>query len=305
MLKVENFGYKYGKSKFEIKDVNFSLEDGYLMCLVGKNGAGKTTLLKGIYGLLEPESGAVTYNNVCVVEGKRNCQIANHTQNNHINGSMESRNDEKGSQVEGDRGISAGQTNGSNARGEANGRKTDRLEKSGNLCAYHREAAFVGNVTWFFEDFSMEENANALKSLYTSFDEKEYARLLQLFGLQVQESKKKYVELSTGEKMLFQLAFVMARHPRLLLLDEPFANLDPIVKVDLAQLFQEKIQQENVQIILSTHLVDDISDMVDYIGVVKDGQMVKFGDREAIFEGSGVDGLREYILKDSVGGGVK
>lgn len=280
MLKVENFGYKYGKSKFEIKDVNFSLEDGYLMCLVGKNGAGKTTLLKGIYGLLEPENGAVIYNNVCVVEGKKGAHTAGN-KSNQVNGSQENESREK------------------------SGKAKNRLEKSGNLSAYHREAAFVGNVTWFFEDFSMEENANALKTLYPSFDENEYDRLLQLFGLQAQEIKKKYAELSTGEKMLFQLAFVMARHPRLLLLDEPFANLDPIVKVDLAQLFQEKIQQENVQIILSTHLVDDISDMVDYIGVVKDGQMVKFGDREAIFEGSGVDGLREYILKDSVGGGVK
>lgn len=259
MLKVEDLGYRYGKTKFELKKVSFSLEDGYLMCLVGKNGAGKTTLLQGIYGLLPLDSGRVIYNDVPVVVGRR--------------------------QMEG-------------------GKEQKRIS-SKKLCDYREEVAYVGECNWTFWSRTMEENSNTLKTLYQKFDEKEYERLLSYFGLQERDAKKEYTELSTGQKLLFQLAFVMARHPRLLLLDEPFANLDPIVKVDLAQLFQDKILQENMQIILSTHLVDDISDMVDYIGVMKDGELVRFGDRESILEGQNVEGLRDYILKDVLEGGVK
>ena len=45
MLDVKNLGYRYGRKKFVLSNISFSLEDGYVMCIIGKNGAGKTTLL--------------------------------------------------------------------------------------------------------------------------------------------------------------------------------------------------------------------------------------------------------------------
>ena len=44
---------------FELKDVNFSLEPGYIMGFSGKNGAGKTTTIKSIYNLIEKDSGEI------------------------------------------------------------------------------------------------------------------------------------------------------------------------------------------------------------------------------------------------------
>ncbi len=43
------------------KDISFSLEQGYIMSLLGKNGSGKTTLLNIIYGLITPDSGEVLW----------------------------------------------------------------------------------------------------------------------------------------------------------------------------------------------------------------------------------------------------
>lgn len=245
MLDVKNLGYRYGRKKFVLSNISFSLEDGYVMCIIGKNGAGKTTLLQAIYGSLKPSEGNVAYNDNIVVASKK--QAAPSYENQLI---------------------------------------------------YHEEVALVGDFNWCFEDLSIKENVDTLKELYTTFDEEEYIRLLKYFDLDQIDDSKKIQELSTGQEVLLQLAFNMARHPKLLLLDEPFANLDPVVKVDISALLQDKMTEENTQIIISTHLVDDISDMVDYVGCMENGRMTTFMDRESLFEKKGVEGLREYILEE-------
>jgi ABC-2 type transport system ATP-binding protein len=58
MLSVQNLCKKY--TKFELKDVSFSLEPGYIMGFIGRNGAGKTTTLKAILNLVHTDSGSIT-----------------------------------------------------------------------------------------------------------------------------------------------------------------------------------------------------------------------------------------------------
>jgi ABC-2 type transport system ATP-binding protein len=58
ILSVQNLSKKY--EKFTLKDVSFSLEEGYIMGFIGRNGAGKTTTLKAMLGLVHPDGGTVT-----------------------------------------------------------------------------------------------------------------------------------------------------------------------------------------------------------------------------------------------------
>jgi ABC-2 type transport system ATP-binding protein len=58
ILSVQNLNKKY--AKFELKDVSFSLEKGYIMGFIGRNGAGKTTTLKTMLNLVHRDSGAVS-----------------------------------------------------------------------------------------------------------------------------------------------------------------------------------------------------------------------------------------------------
>ncbi|MGL1891819.1 MAG: ABC transporter ATP-binding protein [Spirochaetaceae bacterium] len=57
ILKVENLNKSF--PKFELKDVSFSLDKGYIMGFIGANGAGKTTTIKSIINLMHPESGNI------------------------------------------------------------------------------------------------------------------------------------------------------------------------------------------------------------------------------------------------------
>jgi ABC-2 type transport system ATP-binding protein len=59
ILSVKNLNKKY--EKFELKDVSFSLEKGYIMGFIGRNGAGKTTTLKAMLNLVHTDSGSVSF----------------------------------------------------------------------------------------------------------------------------------------------------------------------------------------------------------------------------------------------------
>ena len=58
IIKAENLNFKYGEQKV-LNDINFSVEAGNLITLIGPNGSGKTTLLKCINNYLEPERGSI------------------------------------------------------------------------------------------------------------------------------------------------------------------------------------------------------------------------------------------------------
>ena len=60
-LEISDLNAGYGETPI-LRDVAFSVDDGEIVGIVGRNGVGKTTLLKSIMGLLEPETGSITYN---------------------------------------------------------------------------------------------------------------------------------------------------------------------------------------------------------------------------------------------------
>ena len=60
-LEITNLNAGYGETPI-LRDVAFSVDDGEIVGIVGRNGVGKTTLLKSIMGLLDPETGSITYN---------------------------------------------------------------------------------------------------------------------------------------------------------------------------------------------------------------------------------------------------
>lgn len=226
MLQVKDLNYRIrnqfgGKTGFAISNIDFELEDGYLMGLLGKNGAGKSTLLRLLYGVLPPDSGSVWWNGRNMSEYKQNVR---------------------------------------------------------------QEIAYVGDLEAFLPEHSMEVNIGFLGRLYRSFSMERFQKYLDIFELETGVLKKELEELSAGQQMRLQLAFAFSRKPKLLLLDEPTTNLDPVFRVDFMELLQKIIATEQSSIILSTHILEDMEDIVDYIGVMEQGVLIKFGNREEIMK---------------------
>ncbi len=78
--------------------------------------------------------------------------------------------------------------------------------------------------------------------------------------------------------MKFQLAFAVAHRPKLYLLDEATAGMDPVFRIDFYRILRELLEGENCGIILSTHIEEEIEKQLDYVGMLEEGRLVSFGE---------------------------
>ncbi len=164
-----------------------------------------------------------------------------------------------------------------------------------NLTEYRQNVAYIGE-NWCLQGLTVDHNIEMLSGFYPSFDKTYFDSLMKLAGAdRVRESL--FGKLSKGEKVKVEIAFALARRPKYVILDEPLANIDPVFKIDILDILQKGVSDNEIGILLSTHLLDEISDMVDYINVMEDGRITTSGTR---FEVLGEDGnaqLRDVFRK--------
>lgn len=128
-----------------------------------------------------------------------------------------------------------------------------------------------------------------LKGLPKSTAKKRSQELLELVGLK-NDGKKKIKTYSGGMKQRLGIAQAMLNRPKLLVLDEPTAGLDPKERVRFRELIED-LGKKNI-VLLSTHIVSDIEQAADRILMMKDGQIIFDGTQ------SDVNGrLEDFYLK--------
>ena len=166
--------------------------------------------------------------------------------------------------------------------------------KRKDLPDYRKDVAYVGGEDWCAGSLTIRQNTELFKQLYPEFDDAYYEQLMQLADLEI-AAEQAYYQLSAGQQMKAELIFALARHPKMLLLDEPLANLDPVFKTDILELIQEDVAKNGTGVLISSHLVDEISEIVDVICVMENGTIQKSGDRFELLGPDGEKSLREVI----------
>lgn len=142
---------------------------------------------------------------------------------------------------------------------------------------------------------------NVMKSIYINWDSACYNRYLEKFGL---NSKKKYKEYSRGMKMKLSIAVAMSHNAKLLLLDEATSGLDPVVRDQLLDEFNEFTRDENHSILISSHITSDLEKICDYIAFIHEGRIVMCDTKDAILDKYGILHCTDDVLAELEDGAV-
>lgn len=134
-----------------------------------------------------------------------------------------------------------------------------------------------------FQDYALFPHLNVEKNVgfaLKSYKEPIVGQMLDL--VKMSAFKKRYPhELSGGEKQRVAIARSLAAQPKLLLLDEPFSNLDAGLKKSVRQEIKEILLKAKTTAILVTHDVEDAHDLANRIVYLKDGAVEKIVENRA------------------------
>lgn len=136
-----------------------------------------------------------------------------------------------------------------------------------------------------FEETVLKDVAFGPQNFGVSVEEAEaIAReKLALVGIDESLFERSPFELSGGQMRRVAIAGILAMEPKILVLDEPTAGLDPIGRKELMSLFK-KLHQDGITIVLVTHLMDDVAEFADQVYVMEKGKLVKSGKPSLVFQ---------------------
>ena len=148
-----------------------------------------------------------------------------------------------------------------------------------------------------FRTLTVEENILSIletrKDLSSDEKHKKLELLLAEFNIEHIRSNKG-MSLSGGERRRTEIARTLATDPQFILLDEPFAGVDPISVSDIKEIIQQ-LKARNIGILLTDHNVRETLDICEKAYIVSEGHIIAQGDAEAILADEKV---REVYLGD-------
>jgi ABC-2 type transport system ATP-binding protein len=136
---------------------------------------------------------------------------------------------------------------------------------------------FVSDDNEFFLQRTGRQNAQLLGRFYSRFDMELFKSNMEDAGLSIDKTTGR---MSRGEYIKFQLAFAIAHKPKLLLLDEATAGMDPVYRRDFYKLLRNQMETQECSIIMSSHIEDDIKNQFDYIACLENGNFAYFREIE-------------------------
>ncbi|DAB37302.1 MAG TPA: LPS export ABC transporter ATP-binding protein [Sulfurospirillum cavolei] len=134
-----------------------------------------------------------------------------------------------------------------------------------------------------FKDLSVEENIMLAAEIVYSNKEEAAKRVEELLNLLNIEPirKRNGVSLSGGERRRCEIARSLVLHPKFLLLDEPFAGVDPLAVADIQSIVEE-LAKLNIGVLITDHNVRETLAICDRAYVIKDGTLLASGSSEDV-----------------------
>ena len=223
MLKIDNLNYNYpGFEENVLTNINFEVQKGEVISVIGESGSGKSTLLKLIYGWLDFNDGEIKYGDK-KLKGPLYNLIPGHKMMKYV------------------------------------AQDYDLLD-----------FVTVGeNVGKFLSNFDL---ALKQKNIDEALDVVELKHFKHIFPN----------KLSGGQRQRVSLARALAQEPAVLLLDEPFSNLDQTLKLTIREKIMNWCRRHQITVIFTTHDLSDAFYTSDKILVLENGNMIQFDEIENV-----------------------
>ena len=155
----------------------------------------------------------------------------------------------------------------------------------------------VGEFNGYLQESKLSRIKGSLCMFYKNWDEKLYKRYMKEFGLNENEV---YKELSKGQQKKFEIVMTLSHHPKIIIMDEPTANLDPLVRNEVLEMLQERIEEDNATVFFSTHITSDLDKIGDYLVFIYKGEIFLADDKDSILQNHViVKGKNELLQKDT------
>lgn len=121
-----------------------------------------------------------------------------------------------------------------------------------------------------YENLSAWENLK-VRALILGLSDERIEEVLRIVGLE-NTGQKKAGAFSLGMKQRLGIAIALLNHPKLLVLDEPVNGLDPVGIQELREMIR-KFPEEGITVLISSHILSEIEQTADYIGIIVEGKM--------------------------------
>jgi ABC-2 type transport system ATP-binding protein len=141
------------------------------------------------------------------------------------------------------------------------------------------EVGFFAQGAPLYRSFKVGEAIEFARRTNRSWDDEVVAGLLTRI-----DSRTKVGRLSAGERARLALALVLGKRPRLLLLDEPFAGLDPLAGREFLQLLMDGVAETSATVVIASHVIADIERVCDHIVLLTGGGVRLEGNVEELLE---------------------
>ena len=141
--------------------------------------------------------------------------------------------------------------------------------------------AFAYDDTSFPLDFTINDIETYGRLLFSSWDTGKWKDLKERLSL---PEGKRLKEFSKGMKAKTEIAYCLSHNPDLIILDETTASLDPVVRDELLDLFQEFVMDEEKAILFSSHITSDLEKIADRIIFIHKGRLILSIDRNDLDE---------------------
>lgn len=179
-----------------------------------------------------------------------------------------------------------------------NGQDVNTLDK----IELRRNIGYVIQSNGLFPNMTIEENVVIVPDLLgwsKSEKHKRYLELMELTGLDPKYYQKRYPhELSGGQQQRIGIARALASNPPVMLMDEPFAALDPILRTHIQDEFLQIQKEVKKTVLFVSHDIDEAIKMGDRVAIFKGGQLMQYDAPSEILAHPNSDFIAEFVGQD-------